>query len=333
MKKILVFIAFAIFATNVIAGENDLFMIVKGDKDQVMSLVHKAMQVEFSSGVVGNYDGRVGYKVYYNSFATGQTSFGIGLAPVSDGDNLMVTAYKLEIGYQTQKGSQFYITQIAKNLKAEIAKQASVMENVSVINDAEGYKYIGEQADKCIGKLQSDPELSGISKKLSLSNASTATLAMLADDAKPTEAEKALISLWSSKRDTCFQAKVFMSTFYPSNEQWTVFLQSYNASNQLIVNLYKSAISYGEFTKQRQELNLDNQKRAQQINAKQTAQQQNNAENERQHQLEQQRVNIEQQKANAIQTQANKIQIPTIVNQTTNCTSRVVGNSVQTTCN
>jgi len=337
MIKIFVTLALILISSKTYAWDSDLIVVVKGDKEQVLKLAHKAMEVEFNTGVFTNYDGRIGYKVFYNSFISGSTEFAVGLTPAST-EGVITTAFAMDIAYKSQKGGQGYIAQIAKNLKAEIIKQAPLIGNVSVVENTADYKSLGEQTDKCMMKLQNDPELFGLADKVALSNADNASLAMLTNDTKPTEAEKILISLWSSKKNTCAQGTLELLNYYPNNQQGLIYQQSRNETNQIVASLYKGNITYSEFAKQRQDLNSNNRKQQNQVQANQNAQQQTNTEIERQHQIEQQRNNIEQQKANSMLIQS--IQTPTIqtpmpirVNPTTNCTSRVFGNSVQTTCN
>ncbi len=59
-----IFALFMLLNSNAIADESDLVLVIKGDKEQVLDLAYKAMQVQFSDGVFDNYSERTGYTLH-----------------------------------------------------------------------------------------------------------------------------------------------------------------------------------------------------------------------------------------------------------------------------
>jgi hypothetical protein len=305
-KSILVFITFILFNLNVVAGDNDLFVIVKGNKEQVLDLVHKAMQVEFSDGIFENLNGRIGYALQYHSFISGQTAFTVALIPMADGDDVNPTALLLEIRFKSQKGSASYMQGVAMDLKHEIIKQASSIKDISVVNNPSDFKVTKEQADKCFDKLKSEPELQPLADKIALSNVMETTLSMLADETIPTDTEKTLISKYASMRERCEQGITAMYSYYPLDASRQIRQSFVNSATQLMVNLYKGKMTYGEFAKARKELALNAQKQYQDATANQNLQQQNATNNaaeiDGQRQQQQQQIQQQQQNKQICQT-------------------------------
>ena len=335
MRSLFLAVLFLIAQSRAFAGANDLSMTVVGQRDQVLAVIHKSFETEFSNSSIGDWSGRIGYWAQFRGFFTGMTGISAGLAPMANGDALEATAYKIEFSYKTQRNDG--MTHV-RSLKEQIIKQAALIGGVAVVDNPETYRTLSEQQGVCISKLENDPELAIISKKVALSKGDSPPIMMLADESKATEQEKAAIISWGDKRDKCNNLIKIATSFYPLDKRNYIFSEFADSANQLLLSLYKGKLTYGEFNIQRKTLAADAARRfAEATNnliQDQSNAQERSAEIARQNQLEQSRLLVEQQKANAMQTQANKIEYhPISIPQSSNCTSRAVGDTIQTNCN
>lgn len=105
-------------------------------------------------------------------------------------------------------------------------------------------------AYSCISDLTSDPDFQPIKNKVALGAISEQTFGMLANEAIPTPDEAQAISKWGTKREQCLKSYPL-----PSNNPYRQnLIDGFNATQLLVLKLYKSNLSYGEFAKQRQEI-------------------------------------------------------------------------------
>ena len=314
------------------AGQEEFSMVLVGDKEQVLSLLHKSMQAEFTNANIGDWNGRIGYWAQFSGFFTGKTGLGVSISPLADGDGMETSAYKLNFGYETEYMDG--MTHV-KSLKEQIVKQAKLTGTVSIPEKTNSYKSLVTRADQCLSILENDPDLVLISKKIALSNYDDASFLMLANEDKVTESEKPIIMLWADKREKCNSLRKTAMSFFPLDPHASIALDTLSESNQLILNLYKGTLSYGEFNNKRKILANESKKKNIDVSEKLSKDREDKVAREdeinRQNQIERNRLLIEQQKADAIRNQTNNIQLPTP--RTTNCTSHVIGNTVQTYCN
>lgn len=97
----------------------------------------------------------------------------------------------------------------------------------------------------CINTLEHDAALQPISDKVSLAGKTDRQFSMMANESFPTPSEKEAIFAWATKRERCINDN-------PPIAQ--VNREGFNAVQSLILDLYKGTITYGQFTRQRQEI-------------------------------------------------------------------------------
>ncbi len=103
----------------------------------------------------------------------------------------------------------------------------------------------------CIRGLMTDERFSTIAGKISLGPTET-TFAMLADDSRPTDSERAAIGAWAEARDNCVKGGLaWAERAYPA-ELLALGLQGEHALLALTVELVNKKITYGEYNKRRQ---------------------------------------------------------------------------------
>lgn len=156
----------------------------------------------------------------------------------------------------------------------------------------EGKTPITEPREECFNALEKNPELQILKSKVALGSLKGQTLEMLANDKKPTPAEKVALARWDALRQPCIVL----------NQEWASKHQAPNIAilgdkvasefKVSLADLYAGKITFGQFVKIRQ-INLDKAK-AEAI----TANQQNQITNTQQQQ-KQQELNQQAQQAQA----------------------------------
>lgn len=101
----------------------------------------------------------------------------------------------------------------------------------------------------CINTLERDSVLQPISDKVSLAGKTDRLFSMMANESFPTSSEKEAIFAWATKRERCINDNP-----PPNNPITQVNREGFNAVQSLILDLYKGIITYGQFTRQRQEI-------------------------------------------------------------------------------
>jgi hypothetical protein len=112
----------------------------------------------------------------------------------------------------------------------------------------------------CNLALESDPSLQQIRGKVVLSGLSEPSFTMMVNESYPTQSERQEILAWGSKREHCIKENPPQAG--PITQ---VAGEGFNAVQALIVDLYKGAITYGQFAKQRQDVQSITNARMQQI--------------------------------------------------------------------
>ncbi|OIQ71999.1 hypothetical protein GALL_463790 [mine drainage metagenome] len=161
----------------------------------------------------------------------------------------------------------------------------------------------------------------------------------------PTEAEKAVIAKWGTLRDECVKRNDAISNIPPDASAMAVaFKQKQKAFyseaeaqvGELIVALYHSKLTYGEFAKRRYEVSkyaadAEREYREAMIIADQQRQQQAQLAAQQQFQNNLAAWSIYMQSVNARQPQT--VYMDGSVRMNTNCISQRYGNTVSTNCN
>jgi hypothetical protein len=139
---------------------------------------------------------------------------------------------------------------------------------------------------ECFSALESNPELQILKGKIALGNVSGQNLEMLANDKKPSPAEKSALAKWDALRQPCIkQSSEWSQSHYAPNIA-LIADRLKNQFNSLLADLYGGKITYGQFAKARQ-ANLDNAK-AEAVNANQQNQNVNIQQQQKQQELNQQ---------------------------------------------
>lgn len=105
--------------------------------------------------------------------------------------------------------------------------------------------------NNCFYALKYDAELQPISGYVALGSSNEQTFSMLANESYPTSDEKQVIYTWAIKREQC--KKSTPPIVIPYGEM--IMNEAYNSLQSLLIDLYKGTITYGQFARQRQEIN------------------------------------------------------------------------------
>lgn len=287
----------------------DLNLVLKGDKEQVLAVVKRAIDEEMSNAIGGTQpvavNGRQGYALNYRSFLTGPSGFAAFIYPMAFEDEWTVSAYM--VGFETKSSigsNKGLIKDVIDRLqKADLGA-------VELVADRTNYRPLGPQSQRCVEKMASDPKLALLSSKVQLFYPDRATLIQLSDESKPSAEEAKQIAAWSAMRDICFNLVKINMSFYPADPRMALQIQGKESTDALLLALYKGSLTYGQFNSQRKQ--SANNVIQNQINSTVEINRQNaqnaaqNAEKQAAFELERQRVQAEQMKAQALQTQANK---------------------------
>lgn len=323
-RLILILVLLIPFVAKAEIQDGPLTLILAGSKDQVLSVVHEAMGIEFSRGTTNNLTDQAGFRSNFRGFFTGQTEVKAWLVPVVDGDSLEPTAFQLGFSWQTQRndGKQ-HVTDLIKQIRTIAAKHGDVIAADSPV----GYRLLPEQTARCFGFLPDDPELASLKEKMALDSVEMVTFSMLANDSIPTDDERKAISLYASKRDTCLKPMMALKSFFPNDPVLPLYRTTLDAAEQVILSLYKGQLSYGSFAKIRKENYIRFEDARMKIVTEMKANDAAALDRAQHLALEQQRVFIEQQQAYASLYRPQILAVPAI--RSTHC--QIIGNQVN--CN
>ncbi len=101
----------------------------------------------------------------------------------------------------------------------------------------------------CINALDYDSTLQPISDKVSLTGKTDRLFSMLANESYPTSNEKEVILAWVIKRERCVSDNPL-----PVNIVTHIPREGMNAVQSLSLELYKGAMTYGQFAKKLQDI-------------------------------------------------------------------------------
>ena len=209
------------------------------------------------------------------------------------------------------------------------------------------YVKTSDPSEECFSALEGNPELQILKGKVALGKSSEQTLEILANDKKPSSAEKSALAKWDALRQPCIkQSSEWNSSHYAPNIA-VIADRVGSQFKSLLADLYAGKITYGQFAKARQ-ANLDNAK-AEAVNLDQQNKNANAQNQQRQQELNQQAQQADAQnqaQRNALATQMilnNKpyqapapyqmppLQAPTPIRAPTNTNCRMVGNVMNCT--
>lgn len=204
------------------------------------------------------------------------------------------------------------------------------------------------KAKICFDQIKTQPQLNIISSKLSLGGADEQTFLMLANTSKPTEEEKTAISVYADMRKNCIKEDIKTRDIDPLAVR-QLYASSTGAVENLLVDLYKGNLTYGQFAQLRKEVvastmaglvEIDKELKSNAVNA-----------NARAEEMAIQRENAfaamknataNQTAADALKTQSQKVFLQPVQpqqiispyqNNTTRCRSYMIGNQMNTDCN
>lgn len=101
----------------------------------------------------------------------------------------------------------------------------------------------------CFDALENDIELQVIRDKVALVGSGGQTFGMLSNENYPTSDEKPVIYKWAIKREQCVNSRPLSNDPVEQIQR-----EAFNAGQSLILDLYKGAITYGQFASRRQEI-------------------------------------------------------------------------------
>jgi hypothetical protein len=159
-------------------------------------------------------------------------------------------------------------------------------------------------SNECFSNLESSPELQVLKGKVALGGIGGQTLEMLANDKKPTAAEKIALAKWDSLRQPCIKMNTEWNESRLAPNVTVVIDKVAGQFKEILADLYSGKITYGQFAKIRQA----NSDKAKVEIANIDQQNQNNSfqQKQQQQQLEQQAAATaaqERQANNALATQ------------------------------
>ncbi|WP_225783365.1 hypothetical protein [Xenophilus sp. Marseille-Q4582] len=109
--------------------------------------------------------------------------------------------------------------------------------------------------ENCLTELHQAPKYEPLRSKVSLSKfPQRATLAMFADQTKPTEAEKALLSQLDADRNACFEAGREFRNYYVAGNISAEYQREYSEVTRLTAQIYNGELTYGQYNTKRAEI-------------------------------------------------------------------------------
>lgn len=110
----------------------------------------------------------------------------------------------------------------------------------------------------CARRAAVMPQFAPLSEKIAINmRADQVSLEMLADRARPTDQEKALLSAWQQQRVACFDVGVSFRAAYAPPRYVAWLSSSHNGTSGLVARLYGGDMTYGEFNRARASLAAD----------------------------------------------------------------------------
>ena len=115
----------------------------------------------------------------------------------------------------------------------------------------------------CIAALENDAELRLIRNKVALSGKEDNLAELMAIKERPTPKERKVIAQWRDKRAQCFNDNP-----PPRDVYYRLATETFNLGQELILKLSKGEMSYGQFTRRRDEIKRSSVAKAQALQAR-----------------------------------------------------------------
>lgn len=110
----------------------------------------------------------------------------------------------------------------------------------------------------CMLTLESDQALKPISEKVALSGKEDNLFRLMTIEALPSKGERKLIVQWGTMREACFNANPPVRDAY-----YQISVEAFNRGQQLILELSKGQMSYGQFAERRRAIKQESLAQAQ----------------------------------------------------------------------
>ncbi len=121
----------------------------------------------------------------------------------------------------------------------------------------------GTAQPDCMLALENDPALKPIGDKVALSGKEDNLFSLMTIEERPGKNERKVIVQWGAKREACFNANPPLRDAY-----YQISLEAFNRGQQLILELSKGQMSYGQFAERRRAIKQESLERAQALNGK-----------------------------------------------------------------
>ena len=121
----------------------------------------------------------------------------------------------------------------------------------------------GTSQPDCMLALENDPALMPISKKVALSGKEENLFSLMTIEERPGKSERKMIVQWGAKREACFNANPPVRDAY-----YQISMDAFSRGQQLILELSKGQMSYGQFAERRRAIKQESLDRAQALDGK-----------------------------------------------------------------
>lgn len=128
--------------------------------------------------------------------------------------------------------------------------------------EVKNFTVTGIAQPDCVSALETDPELRPISKKVALSGKEDNLFSLLTLDERPAKSERKVIAKWGAKRESCFNANP-----PPRDAYYQISVDAFKRGQQLILELSKGEMTYGQFAERRKEIKQTSLDEAQALRA------------------------------------------------------------------
>lgn len=185
-----------------------------------------------------------------------------------------------------------------------------------------------DPSNACFNGLASDSRLRVLVPRIgAINRADQASIDMMASKESPSEQERLALKIWTVARQTCVEMGAdFRKAYAPP--QYQGIIEAYNAPLMMaIAKLYAGDINYGQFIAERQRLAAESQARWN--GARQSERQDSVAAQQAQAAM---RAQSAAELNNAMMLMQAAQPRPASPSAPTNCTSRMIGNTVNTDC-
>lgn len=211
--------------------------------------------------------------------------FYVEVTPGSHVLSAQAAASESDLRFTAKAGSRYYFSQtfvrkvpvvgavpllgsvvgaFASNVKYEQAGEEDGVANLADCTQlaVKNLAVTGTVQQDCVTALESDPELKPISSKVALSGKEDNLFSLMTIEEQPNKNERKLIAKWGAKREACFNANP-----PPRDAYYQLSVDTFNRGQQLILELSKGQMSYGQFAERRKAIKQESIAQAKEIKA------------------------------------------------------------------